>query len=332
VRISVLDHSPVAEGASAAQALHNSVELARCADAWGYHRFWLAEHHALASHAGPAPEIMIARLASVTTRIRVGSGGVLLALHNPMKVAEVFRTLHALFPGRVDLGIGRSFGALPDEVRALGRDPERPPSEEEFDRLLTELRGFLGAGFPAGHPYADIPIMPEVDGAPPVWLLGSSPASGVMAGRHGLPYTYAQFIDATRARAAFDAYRAAFVPGAAVAPECILGVGVYCAETEAQARALYSSHQLLRHRLAQHIVAPVPSPERAAAELPPDLSPSEDTPWPRCTVGTPDQVRAELLAMATALGVEEVVVMSFIADHAARMRSYELLAQAFGRG
>ena len=327
MKVSLLDHSPVSTGSTAADALHNTIELARHADQLGYERFWLAEHHALPSHASPAPEIMACRVAAETSGIRVGSGGVLLSLYSPMKVAEVFRTLHALFPDRIDLGIGRSFGALGLEVQALGQDPERPPSEEDFQGKLSELLGFL-RGFSDDSPYARIGLMPQTMGAPPVWLLGSSVPSAIMAGRNGLPYSFAHFINPDNTRAAIEAYRAAFTgPGR---PTVILGVGVYCADTEAQARLIYASHQLIRHRLSQGVLGPVVSPQEALDELREAGFTEAESEWPRCVVGTPEQVRDRLTAMTTALGVDELIAMSFIHDHKVRMYSFELLASALG--
>jgi luciferase family oxidoreductase group 1 len=250
---------------------------------------------------------------------------VLLSLYSPMKVAEVFRTLHALFPDRIDLGIGRSFGALGLEVQALGQDPERPPSEEDFQGKLTELLGFLN-GFADDSPYARIGLMPQTSGAPPVWLLGSSVPSAIMAGRNGLPYSYAHFIHPDNTRAAVEAYRAAFTgPGQ---PRVILGVGVYCADTEAQARLIYASHQLVRHRLSLGVLGPVVGAQEAFDELRTAGFTEEEPEWPRCVVGTPEQVRDKLTAMTMALGVDELIAMSFIHDHKDRMYSFELLASA----
>ncbi|QIS11147.1 LLM class flavin-dependent oxidoreductase [Nocardia arthritidis] len=331
MRISVLDHSPVASGATAADALANTVALARHADRLGYHRFWLAEHHGLPSHAGPAPEIMIGRVAAETSGIRIGSGGILLTLYSPLKVAEVFRTLHALYPGRIDLGIGRSTGALPLEVRALGRDPDRPPTEAEFQSQLSELLGFLSDSLPADHPYEPIVVMPATPDAPPVWLLGSSPASAIMAARNGLPYSYAHFINPAATETALDAYRREFASAASgTTPRVLLGVGIYCAETESEAHRLYASHRALRGRMVRSRFAPVPDPDTALAELAsaPDLLADDESPWPRCLVGTPDQIRALIIKMTAELSVDELIVMSIVHDHAARVRSYELLAEA----
>lgn len=291
----MLDLSPVPDGGTPAEALRNSVELAKLADQWGYHRFWVAEHHAVDLNASVAPEIMVGRIAAATERMRVGSGGVLLSLYSPMKVAEVFRTLQALHPDRIDLGIGRSLGALETEAKALA-GLAGPLSEAEFQRKLTELLGFLGAGFPDGHPYADIPIMPTVDTTPPVWLLGSSPGSATMAARNKLSYAYAHFIRNAGTRAAFETYQSSFPGG-----QSILAVGVYCAESEMEARRIGSAGQ-------------------------PPVQDASDG-WPRRTIGTPRQVRDELTAMAEALNVDEITVMAYIYDHKARLRSYELLAE-----
>jgi luciferase family oxidoreductase group 1 len=327
MEISILDHSPVGAGQTPGDALRNTIDLARRAERLGYHRFWLAEHHALPSHASPAPEIMITRVAAETSTIRVGSGGVLLALYAPMKVAEIFRMLHALYPDRIDLGIGRSTGALELETRALGLD--HLPSEEDFQAKLDDLIGFLHDDFPDDHPYRTIGLVPRSPGVAPVWLLGSSPPSAIMAGRNGLPYSYAHFIKPATTREAIAAYRAAFRPSERTPrPTVILGIGVYCADTEEQAQRLYASHRALRARLTRNVIAPLPTPEQAIAEVGAVAVPDTDNEWPHAVVGAPEQVRAQITGMCDALDVDAVAVMAFIHDHKARVRSYELLAEA----
>lgn len=325
MRISVLDQCPVAAGATAGDALRNSLDLARRADRLGYHRYWVAEHHATAPVACPAPEILVARIAAETSGIRVGSGGVLLSYYSPLKVAETFRVLHALHPGRIDLGIGRALGADAAEARAMGQ-AERP-SGEAFQEKLADLLAFLRGTFPAGHPFRAIRVMPESPGAPPVWLLGSSPASAAAAARIGLPYAFAHFIKPEHTREAIQTYRAA-----ATDPRLILGLGVYCADTEAQAQRAYASQRLFRRRLTQGIIEPVPSPQDALAELKtgPDPLAEERFEWPRYVVGAPEQVREQIDRMTAALEVDELIVLATVHDHGDRLRSYELLAEAFG--
>lgn len=325
MKISVLDQTPVPAGATAADALRNSLDLARRADRLGYHRYWVAEHHAMAPVACPAPEVLVARIAAETSGIRIGSGGVLLSYYSPLKVAETFRLLHALHPGRIDLGIGRALGADAAEAQALGQG-ERP-SGEVFQEKLAELLGFLHGTFPAGHPFREIRVMPESPGAPPVWLLGSSPASAAAAARMDLPYAFAHFIKPEHTREAIETYRAA-----AADPRLILGLGVYCADTEAEAQRVYASQRLFRRRVTQGVIAPVPSPEDALAELKtgPDPLADERFEWPRYVVGAPEQVRERIDRMTAALQVDELVVLATMYDHGARLRSYELLAETFG--
>jgi luciferase family oxidoreductase group 1 len=330
VRMSVLDQSPVVSGGTPAQALRNTIDLARHADRLGYHRYWVAEHHGMPSHGGPAPEILVARLAAETTGLRVGAGGVLLSLYHPLKVVETFRVLHALHPGRIDLGIGRSPGGLPAIARALGQD--RPPTEEEFQDKLTELLGFLGAGFPDGHEYGEVGVMPSAPDAPPVWLLGSSVPSAAMAAANGLPYSYAHFINPAGTAEAIACYRARFrasAPGDR--PRVLLGIGVYCADTEEAAQQAFTSQRVFRLWATRNVLAPIPSPAEAAEVLRtgPDPLTAESFRWPRYVVGTPDRVRDQVTAMTGALDVDEVVVVATIHDHQVRVRSYELLAAAF---
>jgi luciferase family oxidoreductase group 1 len=320
----VLDQSPVVTGGTPTDALHNTIDLARHADRLGYHRYWIAEHHSMVSHGSPAPEILIGRLAMETAGIRLGAGGVLLSLYQPLKVAETFRVLHALHPGRIDLGIGRSPGGLPLAAAALGQ--HRPPTEAEFQAKLGDLLGFL-RGFPAEHPNAGIDVMPHSPGAPPVWLLGSSTPSALMAAANGLPYSYAHFINPGGTAEAIAAYRAAHQSK----PELILGIGVYCADTEEEAQRIFATQRLFRRWASENSIGPVPSPAEAfeALKTGPDPLADEHFTWPRYVVGTPDQVRAQVTAMTEALQVDEVVALATIHDHKARLRSYELLAEAF---
>ncbi|GAA1852241.1 LLM class flavin-dependent oxidoreductase [Pseudonocardia ailaonensis] len=326
LRISVLDQSPVGTGQTAAEALRNTVDLARRADRLGFHRYWVAEHHGMVSHAISAPEVLVGAIAAQTERIRVGTGGVLLAHYSPLKVAESFRLLHALFPGRIDLGIGRSLAGGGPISAAL--DPGHAlPDAGTLPAKLAELLAFLHDAVPAGHPFAGFEVTPQVDDAPPVWILGSSSSSAAEAGRAGIDYAFAHFINPAATRAAAQAYHAGGGGG-----ELILGIGVYCGETETEAQRVYASQRLFRARLTQNIIAPVPSTEEALAELAsgPDPLGQERFEWPRYVVGTPAQVRDQVTAIASAVGVREVVALATVHDHKNRVRSYELLAEAFG--
>ena len=209
VRLSVLDQSPVPEGSTPADALKNSIELAKHVERLGYHRYWMSEHHAMELLACTAPEVLLARIGAETSRIRIGSGGIMLPHYSAYKVAEVFRTLHALYPGRVDLGIGRAPGGGPLEAHALRRE-RRQRSADDFTDQLAELLMFLNHDFPAEHPFSQLTVSPEMPGGPEVWLLGSSMWSAEAAAQFGLPYSFAHFFSPVHTRAAIEHYTESF--------------------------------------------------------------------------------------------------------------------------
>jgi luciferase family oxidoreductase group 1 len=340
IRLSVLDQSPVSEGMSPGQALANSISLARRADELGYTRFWMSEHHAMDTLACTAPEIMLARIGAETRRIRIGSGGIMLPHYSALKVAEVFRTLHALYPGRVDLGIGRAPGGGPVEALALKRDRKSPMADdfpEQVQELLAYLGSNVGEGFPERHPFARMRVAPEMPGAPDIWMLGSSMWSSAAAAGFGLPYAFAHFFSPVHTRAAIEAYKRGFLASGRVdgrqAPEATLAVGVICAETEEEAEYIHASVRVLQRRIRLGDRRPLASPAVALRELQ-AFGPGggEEGEWPRYFVGTPVKVGAELRAMAAELGVGEVIVNTIVWDHAARIRSYELLADEFETG
>ena len=225
LRLSVLDQSPVPAGSTPGQALQNSIELARLVDGLGYTRFWMSEHHAMDTLACTAPEVMLARIGAETKRIRIGSGGIMLPHYTPLKVAECFRTLHALYPGRVDLGIGRAPGGGPIEALALKRE-RKTKMLDDFPEQVSELLAFLGHAFPAGHPFAGIRVSPEMPGGPDVWMLGSSMWSAAAAVEFGLPYSFAHFFSPVHTRAAIETYRRSFSASAYRSePEATVAVG-----------------------------------------------------------------------------------------------------------
>jgi luciferase family oxidoreductase group 1 len=331
----VLDQSPVAAGSTSAQALQTSIELARLVDRLGYTRFWMSEHHAMETLACSAPEIVLARIGGETSTIRIGSGGIMLPHYAPLKVAETFRTLHALYPGRIDLGIGRAPGGGPLESTALRRN-RTAPAVDDFPDQLSELLAFLHHDFPPGHPFSRIRVSPEMPGSPDVWLLGSSLWSASAAAEFGLPYAFAHFFSPDPTRAALTRYRQEFQPNAVLgeqtrmSPESMIAVGVICAESDAEAERLFTSVRLLQLRIRQGDRSPVASPDEALRELgnyPPQPEMGE---FPRYVVGTPDKVKAALTAMADSLHLGELVVNTIVHDHAARLRSYTLLAEAMG--
>jgi len=334
--LSVLDQSPVPAGATAAQALQNTIELARVADRLGYRRYWIAEHHATQTLASPAPEILIARLGAETRRIRIGSGGVMLPHYSPLKVAEQFRMLHALYPERIDLGIGRAPGGAPLETFALRRERLATPMPDDFPDQLAELLGFLHREFAPRHPFSRINVSPAMPGTPVVWLLGSSLWSAAAAAQLGLPYAFAHFIAPEPTRACIEHYRRNFQASRYLdAPCAIVALGAVCAESDAQAERLAMSVRLMGRRLRQGDLRPIPTIEEAERELatpaPPYLS-EPTSEWPRHVCGSPDKVRAQLLAIAGALELGELMIVTIVHEHAARIRSYELLAQAFELG
>ncbi len=330
LRLSVLDQSPVPEGSTPAEALQNSIALARRVDELGYTRFWMSEHHAMDTLACTAPEIMLARIGTETKRIRIGSGGIMLPHYTSLKVAEVFRTLYALYPGRVDLGIGRAPGGGPMEALALRRS-RKTPMEDDFPEQVSELLAFLERGFPEGHPFGRIRVSPEMPSGPDVWMLGSSMWSSAAAVEFGLPYSFAHFFSPVKTRDAIEAYMRNFRSGIRrERPEATVAVGVICAETQEEAEYLSASVKLLQRRIRLGDRRPVSSPENALRELQllGDM-PMEEGEWPRYFVGTPAKVRGELEGMAVELGIGELVVNTIVWEHSKRVRSYELLAEVF---
>jgi luciferase family oxidoreductase group 1 len=333
LHLSVLDQSPVPAGSTPAQALQNSIELARRVDELGYRRFWMSEHHAMDTLACTAPEIMLARIGAETKRIRIGSGGIMLPHYTALKVAEVFRTLHALYPGRIDLGIGRAPGGGPMEALALKRD-RNTKVLDDFPDQVSELLAFLDQDFPERHPFARIRVSPQMPGGPDVWMLGSSMWSASAAAEFGLPYAFAHFFSGESSRAAVELYRHGFVPSKYRSrPEATVAVGAICAPTQEEAEFLASSVRLLQWRIRQGDRSPVASPEDAVRELKSLGNPvAEIGEWPRYFVGTPVRVKADLEQMAEALGIGEIIINTITWNHAARLRSYELLAEAFNAG
>ncbi len=327
-RLSILDQTPVAEGSSGPQALQNTLDLARAADRLGYHRYWVSEHHGGAMLAGPAPEALIPAIASVTSRLRVGSGGVMLPHYSAFKVVETFSLLAGLFPGRIDLGIGRAAGTDAYTTFALQRD-RRQAGPDDFPEQLHELLAFLRKGLPNDHVFKRLEsALPGGEEQPQPWLLGSSAQSGIWAAELGLPYAFADFINpdgdgiARRYRETFDA-RA----GGLHTPRTAVAVWALAAETEAEAERLALSSRMSFAELRRGNLIRVPPPEKAERYL----RATGGVPAGRRTVlGTPEQVRAGLETVAERYGAEEVIVVTITHDHAARVRSYELLAEAFG--
>jgi luciferase family oxidoreductase group 1 len=314
MRLSVLDQTPVPEGSTPSEALANTLDLARRADALGYHRYWVAEHHGGGLLAGPSPEVLIGPIAAATSGIRVGSGGVMLPHYSPFKVAESFSLLASLYPGRIDLGLGRAAGTDPLTTFALQRD-RRQAAPDDFPDQLGELLAHLNGTIPADHAFARLRLPTE--DRPDVWLLGSSPQSAIWAKQLEIPYAFADFINP---------------PGAGLGlatPPRAVGVWALAADTEDEAQHLASSSRVTLLELRRGNLIPVPPPEKALEYL-------RNVPRPhqsggrRAVLGTPEQVRARLEEVADAYGADEVIVVTICHSHEARVRSYELIAEACG--
>jgi luciferase family oxidoreductase group 1 len=332
LRLSVLDQSPIAEGSTGAQALRNTVDLARLADELGYDRYWVAEHHGTPMLACASPEAVIGPIATVTSpRLRVGSGGVMLPHYSPLKVAETFSILSALFPGRIDLGLGRAPGSDTRTAFALQRD-RRQRAPDDFPEQLVELLAYLDDRMPPDHPFARLAaLLPGRPERPEPWLLGSSPQSAVWAAELGLPYVFADFINPTGAAIAAR-YRDEFIPSEALAaPRVVVAAWAICAETDALAQRLAASYRMASALLHSGRLIPVPPVETALRFLAEQGVPPEALPrGRRVIVGSPATVREGIEAVAREYGAGEVMIVSIVHDHAARRRSYELIAEAFG--
>ena len=331
VRLSVLDQSPVPEGSTGADALHNTIDLARLADRLGYHRYWVAEHHGGPMLASASPEALIGPIASATERIRVGSGGVMLPHYSPFKVAETFSVLGGLFPGRIDLGIGRAPGTDPMTTFALQRD-RRQGAPDDFEQQLAELLAYEEGHFPEGHPFARLAALPGGPGSTPeMWLLGSSPQSAIWAGELGLRYSFADFINPGNPEIA-QLYRERFTPSEQLSsPRLSVGVWAICADDTAEAQRLAASSRMSMTLLRRGRLIPVPPVEKALRFLEQEGERREGMPaGRRAVIGDPAKVRTGIEEIAEGYGAEEIVVVTITHDHGARRRSYELIAEAFG--
>ncbi len=329
LKLSVLDLSPVSTGMTAAQAIQNTLDLARLTDKLGYHRYWLAEHHNMPGIASSSPEILIGQVARETSHLRVGSGGVMLPNHAPLKVAEAFQTLEALFPGRIDLGIGRAPGSDPRTALALRRSSGG--AGDDLPSQLAELFAFAGGQFPPGHPYQSVSAVPMDVGLPPVWLLGSSDYSAQVAAAMGLGFAFAHHINPHGAEEAMHLYRNNFTPSEHLPePATIVTASVICADTDAEADTLATSFDLAWLRLYAGRPSKFPSVEEAQSYpyTPAERAQVQAT-RARIITGSPQTVRAKLCALSGLANTGEIMVMTMIHDHAARLRSYELLAEAF---
>jgi luciferase family oxidoreductase group 1 len=333
LRLSVLDQSPIAAGSNPAQALRNSLDLAALADELGYHRYWLAEHHANPMLAGTSPEALIGPIAATTTRLRVGSGGVMLPHYSPLKVAETFSLLSGLFPGRIDLGVGRTDGTDdPVTSFALQRDRNNP-APDDFGQQLPELLAHLDDELPAEHVFAKLPAtLPGRPEGPEPWLLGSSPQSAVWAAELGMAYAYADFINPGAGVQLVDLYRRRFVASKRLQQARVLvAVWALCAETDQHADELAASARMTMMLARRGRFTPVPRVETALRFI--ERRTRADAPHEalnkRMVTGSPATVADRLGALAGEYGTDELMVLTVTHDHAARRRSYELLAERF---
>jgi len=328
--LSVLDVSPVVSCSTGAQALRNTLDLARMADDLGFTRYWIAEHHNMPMIASSAPEIMIGQVAAATSRIRVGSGGVMLPNHAPLMVAERFKMLEALYPGRIDLGLGRAPGTDPATSYALRRR-QGVSEEDDFLDRFNELMLFETRGFPAGHPFANVRAMPADVALPPIFLLGSSDYSAQLAGHIGAVFAFAHHFATFDAAEAMRLYRDNFKPSASHAkPYAILATHIVCADTDEEADRLARTVDLNFVRRAKGEYLPLASPEEATAYdyAPVDLARIASN-RQRMSIGSPATVKARLAPLIEATQAQELMVTTMIHDHAARKHSYELLAGIF---
>lgn len=340
VTLSVLDQSPIRKGGGAAEAIANTIELARAAERFGYRRYWLAEHHNTSSFAGSAPEVLIGAVAGATSRIRVGSGGVMLPHYSPLKVAECFRVLETLYPGRIDLGLGRAPGGDMRTTRALQPGPQAydvgvfPQQVELLMQFLEDAQGLAGesGGFPADHPYVGLHATPRGPGMPELWMLGSGGDGAIIAAQFGMAYCFAHFINQDAGTQPLELYRRNFRASRNLSsPRGSLAVSVTVADTEEEAKRISASRNLWVMHLLQNRAGPFPSIEEALAYPYTD----EDRVMLRAIeqrgiTGAPEQVRARLLAMGEAYGVDDFVILTITYDQKDRVHSYELLADAMG--
>jgi luciferase family oxidoreductase group 1 len=320
--LSILDQSPILEGTTPADAVRATIALARRADALGYERYWLAEHHAMRGLADAAPEILLARIGAETTRIRIGSGGILLPHYSALKVAEQFRMLETLTPGRIDLGIGRAPGGTPRISHALGtRDVERFPEQ------VRDVIDYLNGTIPSDHPYVSLPAMPAGDTAPTVWILGSSEYGASLAAAFGIPFVFAHFISGDAERIT-RGYRRAFRPSIHTPePRVMLAISALVDETQEAAEANAAVIDLWRLGIRRGTNAPIPSLATANA-YPYSLGDRAEIAQNRgrLILGTPASVRARIEEIADAHEADEAMVLTIAPTYDGRLRSYELLA------
>lgn len=331
LRLTVVEQSPVRKGGSGSDALHETIELARATEALGYERFWVAEHHNIQSIASTSPEILIGQIGAATTRIRIGSGGVMLPHYSAFKVAENFRMLETLFPGRIDLGLGRAPGGDQRTAAALAY-PRAPIDVRAYPEQVDDLIGFLADSLPADHPFNGLRAGPKTEGVPEVWLLGSGIDSAQLAAQRGLPFSFAHFFgQADKGPAIVEYYRRHFRPSKECAEAKVhIAVQVMCADTQQEAEWHASSLRLGRIQMARNEKREgIVSPEEASrhAFTSEELRFLEQSGM-RGTTGDAARVVAELEDLARQYATDHFGIVTICYDFKARLRSYEILAQA----
>jgi len=326
IPLSVLDLAPIVEGSDAAQALRHSLDLARHAEAWGYRRYWVAEHHNMDGVASSATAVLVGHLAAGTRTIRIGSGGVMLPNHAPLVIAEQFGTLATLFPGRIDLGLGRAPGTDRPTMRALRRHLAGGDEEEGFPRDVQELIAYLGDGVPG----QTVRAIPGMGTKVPVWLLGSSLYSAQLAAYLGLPFAFASHFAPDMLLQALEIYRATYRPSTEwPKPHAMVGVNVVAADTDLEAARLFTSIQqrFLGMQRGQRGPLPRPiAPEAMEAMWSPAEKAGVERMLAASATGSPETVQRQLQALISRTKADELIVAGAVHDHAARLRSYELLA------
>ena len=338
--LSIVDQSPMRHGESGADALRDTVELAKAAEALGYARYWVAEHHSAGTFAGTSPEILVGQILANTSRIRVGSGGVMLTHYSAMKVAEQFRMLDSFYPGRVDLGIGRAPGSDQRTILALAY-PKRPVDVESFPQQVSDVVGYLYNGLQDQHPFSSLKVSPGLkpETSPDIWLLGSSDYSARLAAQLGLPFAFADFFGTTSGHGptVAELYRREFRPSMLCAePRLNVTVQAICAATTEEAELLAASRNFNRARRmlgiqGEELGDGVLPPDKAAAVPLPEVVREHIQGYvDGCIDGDPDQVKEGILAAAERYGTKDVGIVSITYSLADRIRSYELVAKAFG--
>ncbi|MBY0159063.1 MULTISPECIES: LLM class flavin-dependent oxidoreductase [Cytobacillus] len=330
MKLSVLDQSVVAKGDTAAETFRKTVKLAQVAEELGYTRFWVAEHHNSNGMAGSSPEILISHIASSTSRIKVGSGGILLPQYSPYKIAENFNVLQTLFPGRIDLGIGRSPGGSASTRLALTDGVRK--SLNEFPRQLRDLQGFLNKELPEGHPYQQVKAFPQAEDPALLWLLGITHRGARLAAEHGAAFTYGHFINPANGKRAMDTYFSQFQPSAALSePKANVCIFVVCAETQEEAEKLALSQDLWLLAVEKgRDTRLIPSIEAEGIQLTHVEKEKITENRQRMIVGTPAKIKEELKLLSEIYGTDEFMVITNIHGFQDKLNSYKLLAEAFG--